>query len=325
MPKVSVIIPVYGVEKYIERCAISLFEQTLDDIEFIFVDDCTPDRSIDILKSIIDKYPSRKSQIRIFKMLSNSGQAAVRQQGMKLATGDYIIHCDSDDWVAQDMFQKMYEYALFGDYDMVWCDYYRTDGMNHRVVRQSCNINKDGVIRSFLSSKLIASLCNRLYKRRLQNDTEFIYPVANMNEDFVLSLQIVLKSTRIGYLSEPLYYYYCNPQSICMSFDEHKILHNFKGQLQNSAIIFEVLHNVGLDKTYKTEIECKKCTDKDFLHPLLHEKKYQKLWLQTYPEVNSSFLFNPLVRFTRKIRAFCVLFHIYPLYHLMLKLKRRYA
>ena len=83
MPKVSVLVPVYGVEKYIERCARSLFEQTLDDMEFIFVDDCTPDRSVEILKSIIEEYRLRfaekKYAVRFVKMPTNSGLAAVRR------------------------------------------------------------------------------------------------------------------------------------------------------------------------------------------------------------------------------------------------------
>ena len=62
MPKVSVIIPVYGVEKYIERCARSLFKQTLDDIEYLFIDDCTPDDSVDVLRNVLEEYPNRKSQ-----------------------------------------------------------------------------------------------------------------------------------------------------------------------------------------------------------------------------------------------------------------------
>ena len=99
MPKVSVIIPVYGVEKYIEKCARSLFEQTLDDIEYLFVDDCTPDKSVDILKHILEEYPHRKSQVVIHRMEQNSGQAVVREWGVKNAKGDFIIHCDSDDWV----------------------------------------------------------------------------------------------------------------------------------------------------------------------------------------------------------------------------------
>ena len=86
MPKVSVIVPVYGVEKYIERCARSLFEQTLDDMEFIFVDDCTPDRSIEKLKSIIEEYQLRFAEmnyeVRTERMPTNSGQAAVRRHAL---------------------------------------------------------------------------------------------------------------------------------------------------------------------------------------------------------------------------------------------------
>ena len=83
MPKVTVIVPVYGVEKYIERCAISLFEQTLDDIEIIFVNDCTPDRSMEILDRIIEKYrflfEEKKYIVRTESMLTNSGLPAVRE------------------------------------------------------------------------------------------------------------------------------------------------------------------------------------------------------------------------------------------------------
>ena len=88
MPKVSVIVPVYGVEKYIERCARSLFEQTLDDIEYIFVDDCSPDRSIEILNQVIGEYPGRKDQVQIIHHASNQGLALARQTGLKAATGE---------------------------------------------------------------------------------------------------------------------------------------------------------------------------------------------------------------------------------------------
>lgn len=112
MPKVSVIIPVYGVEKYIERCARSLFEQTLVDMEFIFVNDSTKDNSIDILLKVINEYPQRKNQIKILHHEVNKGLPAARQTGIKVAKGDYIAHCDSDDWVTSNAYQEMYETAL---------------------------------------------------------------------------------------------------------------------------------------------------------------------------------------------------------------------
>lgn len=79
-PKVSIIVPIYRVEEYIERCAESLFAQTFDDIEYIFVDDCSPDKSVEILQRTLEKYPHRKRLTRIERLSSNSGQAAVRRQ-----------------------------------------------------------------------------------------------------------------------------------------------------------------------------------------------------------------------------------------------------
>ena len=84
MPKVSVIIPVYGVEKYIERCARSLFGQTLDDIEYLFIDDCSPDKSVEILEHILLEYPQRRDKVIIHRMEHNSGQAKVREWGMRM-------------------------------------------------------------------------------------------------------------------------------------------------------------------------------------------------------------------------------------------------
>ena len=80
-PKVSIIVPIYRVEEYIERCAESLFAQTFDDIEYIFVDDCSPDKSVEILQRTLEKYPHRKRLTRIERLSSNSGQALFDDKG----------------------------------------------------------------------------------------------------------------------------------------------------------------------------------------------------------------------------------------------------
>ena len=103
-PKVSVIIPVYNVEKYIERCARSLLEQSLKDIEYIFVDDCSPDNSITMLENILKEYPERQPLVKILFHEPNRGLAYTRQEGVDAAKGEYIIHCDSDDWVEPEMY-----------------------------------------------------------------------------------------------------------------------------------------------------------------------------------------------------------------------------
>lgn len=103
-PKVTIIIAVYNCEKYLNTCARSLFEQTLDGIEYIFVNDATPDDSIIILNSIIEEYPTRKPFVKIINMDKNGGVSKARRIGVENATGEYVIHADSDDWVDRDMY-----------------------------------------------------------------------------------------------------------------------------------------------------------------------------------------------------------------------------
>lgn len=318
--KVSVIIPVYNVERYIERCARSLFEQTMSDgIEFIFVDDCSPDNSIALLSSVLSQYPERKNQTKILKHKQNQGQALARKTGIEAAKGEYIIHCDSDDWAAPEMYEKLYGLASEYDYDMVWCDYYRSDGINHTLISQQCEPEREPLLKAYLSSRLIASLCNRLCRRVLQKTKQFVYPVANMTEDLVIITQATISSESIGYLNEPLYYYYANPKSICLISDKDKIINNFKGQIANSEIVFRQLELAGLSEVLKKEIHAKKCTDKDALRPILDDKEIRKLWKQTYPEVGFSFLTDGLVPVTSKVRAAAVLLNIYPLFSFLQK------
>lgn len=98
-PKVSILVPIYGTELYIEKCARTLFEQTYDNIEFIFVNDCTRDNSVNVLKRVLEEYPLRKSQTRIIEHKENKGLAGSRLTGLQNATGEYVWCVDSDDYV----------------------------------------------------------------------------------------------------------------------------------------------------------------------------------------------------------------------------------
>lgn len=315
MPKVSVVVPVYGVEKYIERCARSLFEQTLDDIEYLFIDDCTPDKSVEILKQVMEDYPQRKNKVVIHRMEQNSGQAKVRESGMRSATGEYVIHCDSDDWVHPEMYERLYHYAVTGDYDMVWCDYYRSDGKHNEYIPQESDTQAVNLVGNMLagsSSRLIGSVCNRLYKRRLQMG--IIYPKANMNEDLVIVTQLTLVCKKIGHLSQALYYYYVNPASICMEPNEKSVVRNLEGAIDNNRIIMQVLSENGLDKCLSKQIVSKKLACKEILIPLLGQGKYRDLWRDTFSEINSQIMSNPYISRNSKFRAFCMLYWCYPLY-----------
>jgi glycosyltransferase involved in cell wall biosynthesis len=132
MPKVSIVVPIYGVEKYIERCARSLFEQTFDDIEYIFVNDSTKDASIEVLQTVIEEYPHRKNQIKILHHPENRGLPQARKTGILAAKGDYIINFDSDDWVEHTIIEVVYTKASQDKADIVVCDIYKSNGNVHK-------------------------------------------------------------------------------------------------------------------------------------------------------------------------------------------------
>lgn len=119
LPLVSVIVPVYNVERYIEQCARSIFEQTYPRLEIIFVNDCTPDGSIYLLKTLVTNYPARMSQSKIIDTGKNSGLTVARSIGIKKCTGDYVLCIDSDDYIEPCMVEQLTEIAITGNHDIV--------------------------------------------------------------------------------------------------------------------------------------------------------------------------------------------------------------
>jgi glycosyltransferase involved in cell wall biosynthesis len=114
------------VEKFIGRCVESLMQQTIDGVEYIFVNDATPYKSMDVLRSVVERYPAKASQVKIVEHEHNKGLPAARNSGMAVATGEYLFHCDSDDYVEPDMLETLYSKALEAGADIVWSDWYLT-------------------------------------------------------------------------------------------------------------------------------------------------------------------------------------------------------
>ena len=120
MCKVSVISPIYKVAEFIERAAESMMQQSLGDVEFIFVDDCTPDDSIERLERVLAKYPKRKC--RIIRHEENRGLPSARNSGLAVAQGEWVFHWDSDDYADREMLERMVECAEEHDAEIVWAD-----------------------------------------------------------------------------------------------------------------------------------------------------------------------------------------------------------
>lgn len=219
-PKVSIIVPVYGVEKYIERCARSLFEQTFKDIEYIFVDDCTLDQSIQVLEQVAADYPD--ANVRIVRKTTNEGLPRARKTGLEAATGDYVLHVDSDDWIELDMVEHLYNSAIAENADMVCCDWLE-EYMDHQEVKTQRPLPLDQYYMKILSLEAEAYVWCRLVKRSLYEGV--VFPKENMFEDFVITSQL-LKRCQVLRFEQGAYYHYLrnNSNSICASGHEVKTL-----------------------------------------------------------------------------------------------------
>lgn len=312
MPKVSVIIPVYGVEKYIERCARSLFEQTLDDIEYLFIDDCTPDKSIDVLKRVLEDYQQRKSQVTIHRMEKNSGQAAVRNWGMQHVTGEYYIHCDSDDWVETDMYQLLYEQAKCNNADISICDFVEGNEEDNKIFKGCKSTDKFQLISDLCSMQTSWSACNKLVKTSLLHHYDIVYPNGNMGEDMAVVLQLMLYVEKIAYVPKPLYHYYINPRSITHNKSENNKWKNYRQLLGNVGIVLSAFTKCEIANKYHSELEFVKWNVRLQIWNLAYIPQYRKVWKDTFPELFPSFLMNPYINFEIRVKFFLTYLALYP-------------
>lgn len=204
---VSVIIPVYGVEAFIERCASSLMEQTLREAEFIFVDDASPDGSVRLLREVIARYPERKSRVRLIRHESNRGLPSARNSGMAVARGEYIFHCDSDDYADPGMLERLYRKAKEGDADIVWCDWYLSFERKERYMAQPAYDTPMEALKGLLSGTMKYNVWNKLVRRELYSGHRISFPDGHgMGEDMTM-IRLFARAGRVAYLPEAFYHY----------------------------------------------------------------------------------------------------------------------
>ena len=216
MPKVSVIVAVYNVELYIERCLHTLFNQTLKDIEYIFVNDCSSDASVSKIYDVLSLYPNRSCQTTILNHTQNMGVAAARTTGIKAATGDYIIHCDPDDYVELDIYEIMYSEAIASNSDIVICGLYVDTPTSKRVL----NFSFKGMPIDYLSTGIdtafgYANLLNKLVRRSvIEKNVIFPYSKCDYGEDLGCVMRILYYAKSMSSIGIPLYHYCLRPSSI---------------------------------------------------------------------------------------------------------------
>lgn len=207
MKSVSVIVPVYNMESYLERCMDSLVNQTLKDIEIIVINDGSVDNSLKILNKYKKKYPEK---VQIINQ-QNAGISVARNNGLKLATGKYVGFVDSDDFVDLNMFKHLYDECNKTDADIMVCNYkkYYTDTEKYDLVDVVKNIHCNNLYEEpSLINSIYYAPWNKLYKRSLFDD--ILFPVNKKYEDINAILKVFLKAKNIGKLDEYLYFYRIN-------------------------------------------------------------------------------------------------------------------
>lgn len=254
LPAVSVIVPIYNVEKYIGRCVRSLFEQTLEDIEYIFINDCTPDNSMGILRTVIEEYPQRQGRIKIIEFQENKGVSYARNAGLQASNGSYLIYCDADDWVETDMYEKMYRKAVEEEADMVGCDFYMEYADRRVEKKQPFSTDAEVCIENILKEELHSSTWNKLIKRDLYVQNHVVFPTGvNCWEDLTVILQLCYYSKKISYIPSRFYHY--------VQYNTTSILRlpgkrNIEGVLTACKIIESFLQKKGVFDRYYLEFIC---------------------------------------------------------------------
>lgn len=244
--KLSVIVPVYNTERFLRKCLDSIFAQTFTDYEIIVVNDASPDHS----QEIIDEYMQKHSCITCIKK-PNGGISDARNAGLKIASGEYISFIDSDDYIREDMFERMIEKAESEDFDIVCCDmdYIFEDGSTKTV---SSHIETDlhhfEEIKASMT-RIYPAPWNKIYHRRLfDHDVRFTKGVWYEDMEFLYRLYPYIKS--IGTIKEPFNQYVQHLGAITYTYDERLF-----DYIKNWQHILSDYEKLGLMDTYADELE----------------------------------------------------------------------
>ena len=241
MPKVSVIVPFYNVEGYIEKCLETLVNQTLKDIEIILVNDGSTDRSIEIVKKFIKEYPEKI----VYLEKENGGLSDARNFGIKYAKGEYIAFLDSDDYIERDMYQSMYELAQKEGSDMVECDFYW-----EYPNKQKLDTGKKYNGKKEMLEKVRVIAWNKLIKKEILAKTNIQFPKGYRYEDVEFTYKLIPYIEKVSFCKKPLIHYIQRQGSI--------------SNLQNERTkeIFDVLEHViefykekNIYEEYKQQLE----------------------------------------------------------------------
>lgn len=248
---VSILVPIYGVEKYIEKCVISLFKQTYDNIEYVFVDDCSPDKSVDILQSIVNRHPNRKDKVKIIRHEHNMGLATARNTAVAASNGVFLIHMDSDDWIELDLVEKCVRLQTETNSDIILYGYTKHvhQKKGYKIPLNS-NSSKHLVERCVMGT-FSPMIWNKMIRKSLYNDNELkCLNGINMGEDLQISPLLYFFSKKTSVIQDCLYHYNCmNTNAYTQKFSIEK---SEQAWISLSVVTYRLIN---IDSSYKKYAE----------------------------------------------------------------------
>ncbi|WP_344822189.1 glycosyltransferase [Rurimicrobium arvi] len=252
IPKVSVIVPVYNSEQFINKCVDSLLNQTLSEIEIILVDDASTDNSLEIIKTYERAYPDK---IRVLHLSVNQRQGGARNNGIKIATGEYLGFVDSDDWAEATMYEDLYNEARKADSDICYC-------MRQQVFENG-SITSDSTT-YFLPTGAISEKSRKemlvnhvtfiqryIYKRSLFRENNILFPIKLRYEDMMIDPLIIPYVNHIAAVKKPLFNYFIRSNSTTTEVTDTKYL----DKVAVCQMIIDEYKQRGLYERYKDEVD----------------------------------------------------------------------
>lgn len=249
MPKLSIIVPVYNVEKYLDKCLERILNSTYKDFELIVINDGTKDNSEQIITKYLDNEKYKDKITYISK--ENSGLSDTRNLGMSKAKGEYIAFVDSDDYIQTTMYETMMNKALEKNYDIVACDVKLVyeDSDKEKIISSAYEknlFNKDEIKQTMLTYYPV--VWNKIYKKSLLEGIEFSKGV--WYEDMEFNLKVYPRINSIGVVKEPLYNYLQRGNSITYTYNDK--LYDI---ITNMDTVIKYYKAQGIYEEYKEELE----------------------------------------------------------------------
>ena len=309
MYKVSVVVPIYNVEKYIVRCAESLFKQTLDGIQFIFVDDASPDKSVLLLEQTLEQFPQRKPHTIILHHTHNLGLPTARATGLTHVKAPYVAYCDSDDYVELTMYAKLYDCAVQNDSDMVVCGriIHNFDGKEYPQFDKP--LKGVSVIINYLYGRLTPLVWSRLTRTDIYRRVTF--PTENYSEDMVQTAQLFTFASRVFSLNEALYHYIRRPLSLTTDNRQDMIEKKIQQNITNFRLYHDFIMKHHLAK--EEDFILAKASIRFLYLPLIARWSIRDKYIHTFPEINFRLLINRKIPLRIMLLHLSVLLGLYPI------------